>query len=212
MVRFLFVRHGQSMSNVGRTFTGQTDVPLSELGKKQAHDLCAFLLASYPIDAVYSSDLIRAVQTVQPVADALHLPVQREPLLREINGGEWEGKTVEEIAVRYPADYAVWQDDIGLARCTGGESLAEVQARGILAVRSLAEANEGRTVLVATHAAMLRALQCRWQGLPLRAMKDIAWVPNASTTEVECDGDVFRIVRPAQDGYLQGEITRIGGF
>ncbi len=213
MVRFLFVRHGQSMSNVNRTFTGQADVPLSELGKKQAEDLRGFLLGHYAIDTIWSSDLLRARQTIEPVASALGLPVHTDRLLREIFGGEWEEKTVDEIAFRYPEDYAMWQNDIGLARCTGGESLAEVQQRGILAVRRIAEENDGKTVLVATHAAFLRAMQCYWQGLPLRAMKDIPWVPNASTTEAEYDGGSVRIVRLAQDGYLQGEITRISkGF
>ena len=213
MVRFLFVRHGQSMSNVNRTFTGQADVPLSELGKKQAEDLRGFLLGHYAIDTIWSSDLLRARQTIEPVASALGLPVHTDRLLREIFGGEWEEKTVHEIAFRYPEDYAMWQNDIGLARCTGGESLAEVQQRGILAVRRIAEENDGKTVLVATHAAFLRAMQCYWKGLPLRAMKDIPWVPNASTTEAEYDGGSVRIVRLAQDGYLQGEITRISkGF
>ena len=193
MVRFLFVRHGQSMSNVNRTFTGQADVPLSELGKKQAEDLRGFLLGHYAIDTIWSSDLLRARQTIEPVASALGLPVHTDRLLREIFGGEWEEKTVDEIAFRYPEDYAMWQNDI--------------------AVRRIADENDGKTVLVATHAAFLRAMQCYWQGLPLRAMKDIPWVPNASTTEAEYDGGSVRIVRLAQDGYLQGEITRISkGF
>ncbi len=212
MVRLLFVRHGQSMSNVGRTFTGQADVPLSPLGKKQAEDLAAYLLAHERIDAVCSSDLRRARETVAPVAAALGLDVRCDARLREIFGGAWEEKTVEEIMRLYPEDYAVWRDNIGLARCTGGESFAEVQRRGLDVVGQIVREHPGETVLVGTHAAFLRAMQCVWMHLPLTRMKEISFVPNASTTEVVWEKGDYRFVGVRQD-YLAGEVTRISpGF
>ena len=207
--RLLFVRHGQSLSNESGIFTGQTDVPLSALGERQAAALCRYLLQNYAIDAVYASDLRRACATVQPAAEALGLPIRRERALREIWGGAWEGKPVSFIAQHYAADYALWRTDIGLSHCTGGESMRALQARAAQAVQAIADANAGKTVLIATHAAFLRALQCYWQGIPLEMMKDVPWVPNASVTEVWMRGREAHIVRLAEVSFLHGEVTRL---
>lgn len=207
--RLLLVRHGQSLSNVGGVFTGQTDVPLSALGEKQAAALCGYLLRTYTIDAVYASDLQRAVATVQSTADALGLPVRRERALREIDGGAWEGEPVSFIAQHYAADYALWREDIGLARCTGGESMRALQARAAAAVGGIAARSLGKTVLIATHAAFLRALLCYWQNVPLEGMKDVPWVPNASVTEVLWRKKEAPVVRPAEYSFLHGQVTRL---
>ena len=207
--RLLLVRHGQSLSNESGIFTGQTDVPLSALGERQAAALCRYLLQNYAIDAVYASDLRRACATVQPAAEALGLPIRRERALREIWGGAWEGKPVSFIAQHYAADYALWRTDIGLSHCTGGESMRALQARAAQAVQAIADANAGKTVLIATHAAFLRALQCYWQGIPLEKMKEVPWVPNASVTEVWMRGREAHIVRLAEVSFLHGEVTRL---
>ena len=220
MLRLLFVRHGQSESNVAMRFTGQTDVPLSELGRKQANELKEFILNNYNVDSVWSSDLLRARETVMPIAEALHLPIRREKLLREIDGGKWENKTFEEIKREFPADFAMWHDQIGLACCTGGESLAQLQQRALSAVEKIVSVEEkeekekdgARTVLIATHAALLRTLQCAWMGVTLREMQNVAWVPNASVTEVTFEDGKFTLVKAGRADFLQGDITRIRNF
>lgn len=214
MVSLICVRHGQSRANERKIFTGQTDVPLSALGERQAERLEEYLLANYRIDAVCSSDLRRAYDTVAPVAAALGIPVRKVPALREICGGAWEEKTAEEIARLFPDDYRLWREDIGECRCTGGESVAEVQARAVAAVRAIVSENEGKTVLIGAHACVLRTLQCFWQHIPLSRMKEIAWVPNASVTQVDYQTDgIWRIVRLGDVSFQQGEVTRISqGF
>ena len=223
MLRLLFVRHGQSVSNVAQQFTGQTDAPLSELGRKQANELGQFVLNHYRVDSIWSSDLLRACETVMPVAEALGLPVHKEKLLREIDGGKWENKTFEEIEREFPADFAMWHNNIGLAHCTGGESLKELQQRGLSAVQKIVcaeekeekeakEKNGTRTVLIATHAALLRTLQCAWMGVPLQEMQNVAWVPNASVTEVRYENGKLTLVKAGQSDFLQGDITRILNF
>lgn len=203
----LFVRHGQSMANVSGVFAGHLDVSLSALGRKQAEELKDYLLRSYAIDAVYSSDLIRAYETALPTAAAFGLPIRKDAALREIDGGKWEGLSQEEIAARYPQEYAVWHNDIGLSRCTGGESMQEVQCRGIAEAEQIAEKHLGQTVLLATHAGFLRAMQCYWQKLPLSEMKDIQWVPNASVTEVQYDDGAYELVRLGEASFLKGDVT-----
>ena len=208
MTTLYFVRHGESRANVEKVFTGQTDVPLSARGMRQAEELKERLLALKP-DAFFSSDLLRAVQTVTPAAKALGLAVRPEKGLREIDGGLWEGKHIDEIARAYPKDYACWMEDIGLARCTGGESLEEVQARGLAAVLRIAKENDGKAVVLATHAAMIRTLTCAFRGLPLSEMQHIPFVPNASLSEVRFERGAFTIVSYADVSFLGSDVTRL---
>lgn len=207
--RMVFVRHGQSEANISGIFAGQADVPLSPLGRKQAEELKVFLLEHYTIDAVYSSDLSRAYHTVLPTAEALGMPIEKDVFLREIDGGLWEGRDIEEIARTYPEEYALWHSNIGMSRCTGGESVCELQARGIAETECIAEKHRGQTVLVATHAGFLRAMQCYWEGRPPEEMKDIPWVPNASVTEVEYRNGKPRIVRLGEVSFLHGDVTTL---
>ena len=208
MTTLCFVRHGESRANVEKVFTGQTDVPLSGRGMRQAEELKERLLSLRP-DAFFSSDLLRAVQTVTPAAEALGLAVRPEKDLREIDGGLWEGKPFGTIARAYPEDYARWTENIGLARCTGGESLEEVQTRGLAAVLRIAQENDGKTVVLATHAAMIRALTCAFRGLPLSEMQRIPFVPNASLSTVRFEKGAFAIERYADVSFLGSDVTRL---
>ena len=208
MTTLCFVRHGESRANVEKVFTGQTDVPLSDRGMRQAEELKERLLSLRP-DAFFSSDLLRAVQTVTPAAEALGLAVRPEKDLREIDGGQWEGKPFGTIARAYPEDYARWTENIGLARCTGGESLEEVQTRGLAAVLRIAQENDGKTVVLATHAAMIRALTCAFRGLPLSEMQRIPFVPNASLSTVRFEKGAFAIERYADVSFLGSDVTRL---
>ena len=75
MTTVLLIRHGQSVTNVTQVFTGHYDVPLSPLGQEQARRTAAYLQKNFRIDAIYASDLMRAMQTAQPTAAAFGLPV-----------------------------------------------------------------------------------------------------------------------------------------
>lgn len=201
MTKFLIIRHGYSKSNENGYFTGQTDVPLATLGIEQAERTAEYLLEIHTIDAIYSSPLQRARETASPIARKFRLPVSIADDLKEINGGAWEEKTPEEILRLYKDDYVLWQTDIGLARCTGGENMQEVQLRALNALREIAKQNDGKTVAVTTHAGVIRALQCAWQRLPLSEMKHIAWVENASVTTVTYDGE-FALQRVGDSRHL----------
>ena len=101
MTKIIFVRHGQTEWNVLGRYQGQTDVALSPLGIEQAEKLAAH----FPVDkieAVYSSDLARAMKTASCVADRFGLTVEPRPELRELNFGDWEGLTYDEIVAKWP--------------------------------------------------------------------------------------------------------------
>ncbi len=189
-MKIIFVRHGESKSNEGNLFTGQTNVPLSSVGREQAERLKAYILTHFSVQKVYSSDLQRAYDTVLPIAEALGISVQTKQSLREIDGGEWEEKTVDYLLANYAEDYNHWLSDIGNAGCTGGESMAQVQARAVGAIAQIASGKED-CVLVGTHAGFLRAMECVWRGVPLSEMKRIPWQVNTAVSVVDYDENGF---------------------
>ena len=205
MTRLIITRHGYSEYNKAGMYTGQTDVALTDLGLRQAIRTAEYVAKNYKIDAIYSSDLKRAVSTAAPLADLLGLKVVKEPLIREIYGGLWQSLTFSEIDVRYNEDYQLYKKTIGLARCTGGESLAELQARALEGVKKIAEENDGKTVFVATHGGVLLALSSLWMGYPLERMHEAPPATNSSITEVDYENGEFKIVKYSYDEHL-GEL------
>src|SRR5438034_4239591 len=100
-------RHGQSVSNAIRRFQGTQDVPLSELGRRQAAALAA-TLRGRRLRHVYASPLERARRTAEAVAAGLDVPLTLVDDLRELSLGEWEGRGVEEIRALPGDPYAQW--------------------------------------------------------------------------------------------------------
>jgi probable phosphoglycerate mutase len=186
-------------------YTGQVDVALTELGLRQAARTAEHVAETYKIDAIYSSDLRRAMSTAIPLSERLGIPVIKEPLIKEIYGGLWENKLMPEIDKLYHDDYQVYKTTIGLARCTGGESLAELQARALEGMTKIAEENDGKTVFVATHGGVLLALISAWMGLPLEKMHETPPATNSSITEVIYENGEFKIEKYSFDDHL-GEL------
>lgn len=209
MTKFLIIRHGQSTANLEERYAGWYDAPLTELGRKQAAITTDYILKNYHVDAVYSSDLIRAVETVKEIAARANVPLVKEKALREIDGGEWEGKQVEEIARKYPEQAYLWKTDIGKARPTGGESFAELQVRIDSAFRKIAAENDGKTVVVASHGGAIRTMQCLFENVPIEDMRKVPWTPNASVSEVNYENGKYTPVRLGYTGHLGTLITEI---
>ena len=203
MVTFLFIRHGLSSNNYSGRFTGQIDTPLHEIGNIQAQDVMRYLVNSnYNIDAVYSSSSSRAYNTVLPTATALSLPIKTMDELMEIDVGNWGGRTFEELSKAYPEAYRLFRENVGLARYGDGESTEEAQARIIRAVEKIASENDGKTVLIATHGGVLRALYCAWSDIPLSELKDVKIVPNASLSVANYENKKAKFLLLGNNEYL----------
>ena len=202
MTTVLLIRHGQSVTNISQVFTGHYDVPLSPLGQEQARRTAAYLHANYRVDAVYASDLMRAMQTAQPTAETFGLEIRPDFGLREISAGEWERMPFTQIEREYPEVYACWRHDIGRCTCPGGESVAHLFDRVQAAVDRIAAVHPDQTVAIFTHATPIRALQCRWQGGAVQDMRDISFVPNASVTAAQGENGVYRLIAVGECGFL----------
>ena len=184
--RVYFVRHGQSVSNLITQFAGSLDMPLTEKGVAQAKVTAEFL-KDIPFTAVYASDLERAFVTGKAVAISQNIPIYPNENLREIFAGEWEGETYSDLEQKFTESYGVWRTRIGLAKCPGGESVEQLQARVRKCIESIVRNHPGETICVATHATPIRVMECVWTDTPLAEMHTIPWVSNASITIAEYD-------------------------
>ena len=180
MTRLIIIRHGQSLANARNLFAGHSDFDLSELGHKQAACAAKYLTEREQIDAIYASDLLRAYHTATPTGERLSLPVIKDEGLREIFGGDWEGMCFTDIAEQYPDEFRVWREDYSHARPVNGEATAEVYDRIVPHICELAQRNDGKTIVLATHATVARAFDAFARGYSKNETGKISFPHNAS--------------------------------
>ena len=206
--KFIIERHGQSEGNLVRAFLGHTDLPLSELGHRQAAKTAEFL-KDENIDVMLSSDLKRAYQTAEPLARLKGMEIIPDKGLREIYAGKWENMLFDDIQATYPEEFGVWRNDIGNAVCTGGEAVRDLDSRIYKEICRLGETYAGKTVFIATHATPIRMLRIRALGLPIEDAKDHPWAPNASVTVIGYENGKFRLIRDTVSEHLDDLITHL---
>jgi glucosyl-3-phosphoglycerate phosphatase len=151
--RVILLRHGRTAWNAQRRFQGQADQPLDGVGRAQAYEVAAMIAALQP-DALVTSDAARATQTAELIGAAVGLEPVIEPRLRERSLGHWEGLTRDEVAERYPDEFADWIAGRDVSR-RGGETREQVAARALAAFNELDHAH---TAVLVTHSATAMAL------------------------------------------------------
>ena len=151
------LRHGQSTWNADGRWQGHGDPPLTELGSAQAREAAARLAAAR-IERIVTSDLRRASETAAIVGALLGLTPERDASWRERDIGGWTGFTREQIAARWPEDYARFRSHDAHARPGGGESDAMLRVRAHEALAALRARHAGVCVLVVTHRGIARML------------------------------------------------------
>ncbi len=207
MVRFVIIRHGYSVNNKEKRFSGQMDVPLDAIGYEQAQLTKDYVLQHFQVDSVYSSDLSRAYETVKPIADALSLPVIKCRLLREIDVGAWQGRPHEDVKREFPETYFRYLESPGTTRFENGENYQDVMDRAQRALREIAAENEGKTVVIGTHGGVVRALRACWDGVPAARIKDVPRTKNASVTVIEYENGAVRQTLVNYNEHLQDKMT-----
>ena len=164
MIRLLVVRHGYTVTNAAHRYTGQLDAPLTAEGEAQAQRLAAYLATHEKIDAIYASDLSRALNTAAPTSAHFGLEITPMPELREIDVGEWTGMPFEEVDRGYKAHPQLLEDIT--YPYPGGESFYDLFVRTEKALQKIVAENEGRTVMIVTHAGGVRCISCMAAGDP----------------------------------------------
>lgn len=184
MTKIYIVRHGQTESNVRSTCLGHKDVPLNSEGEEQARKL-AERLYGIKFDAVYTSPLSRAVNTVMPFVNmnkGMSLTMNYGLIERDF--GLWDDMTFEEIQGKYPDEYRKWRDNWYTYRPIEGESIEDVQKRAGAVMDKIVKSHDGDTILIMTHLGISRTIIAHLLGLEPSDSGGF-WLDNAGIATVE---------------------------
>ena len=210
MVTFIIIRHGYSEGNKEKRFSGQMDIPLDQIGVFQAKCIAKYIVENFNIDSIYASDLSRAYETVKPLADELGIEIIKDENLREIDVGKWQGMLIETVKENYPEEFELYRANPGILRFVDGESYEDAMYRSSGAFEKIAQENDGKTVVVGTHGGIIRALNAKWDRVPLEKMKDIAIVPNASISVATFDNGKVSWQQIGYVGHLGDKTSEVG--
>jgi broad specificity phosphatase PhoE len=191
VTELLLVRHGETDWNAERRWQGRDDPPLNELGLQQAREL-ADELEGEDVDALYTSDLRRALMTAEVLAERLGLDVRSLPALREIDVGSWSGLTFEELSERYPEQVARHVESWGTG-WEDGETPDQLTERVLAALRRIASDHPAGRVLVVAHGGVVRAITAVALGVSFADFtRGRVIIPNCSVARFACEDAVFR--------------------
>ena len=155
--RIIAIRHGETAWNAETRMQGQLDIPLNAVGRWQA-ERAAAALADEGIDAIYSSDLRRALETAQALGRACAKPLVADIGLRERCFGVFEGLTFDEVGARWPEQSRRWRQREPDFAPEGSESLRQFSARCVATATRLVKAHPGQTVALVAHGGVMDCL------------------------------------------------------
>lgn len=163
--RIILIRHGQTTTNAEKKLSGNTNPPLTDVGREQAKK-AGESLASFQIDRLFSSPMQRAVDTASAIAGKRGIEIETDERLIEQNFGEWEGKPFSEIFKLIPGGPEGLLRGPFLGRFPAGEGTEQFVARVLGAFRDLIlKESEGQTIAVVTHSGVIVILMCHFLGI-----------------------------------------------
>ncbi|HVA69080.1 MAG TPA: histidine phosphatase family protein [Candidatus Binataceae bacterium] len=183
----MLMRHGETAWNRQGRVMGRSAIDLDDSGRAQVAATAEFIRTIAP-DLIVTSPLVRARQSADIVAEALGggIPVIEEPKIAEVLYGRWEGMTYHEL-IQDP-EYVRYRDEPVTSATPGGETIIQVQARGVEAVMRRLEENRGRRILFVSHGDIIRTVLCHFMGLELHHFRRVR-VDNAALSAVQVSGD-----------------------
>ena len=204
------VRHGESVGNLHRICLGHTNLDLTELGLEQAKKT-AEALENVDFAAIYSSDLQRAVHTAEPHAKKRGLEINTSPDFRELYFGNWENASVLMLKEKFHEQFMIgWRQNFGTFTAPEGESVVAMAERMVSGLEKIAALHLGKTILVTSHAAAIRALWGKISGYaPSEWAEAFPFPTNASYSVLEYDGVALKPVSYSNDSHLGELVTAI---
>jgi alpha-ribazole phosphatase len=157
MTRLWLIRHGQPAAEARQRCYGSLDIGLSDAGRAQMIRVAQHL-GGEPLAAIYTSPRTRAIDSARILAEAASCRVEIVPALREIDFGEFEGLSYDEIACRYPDLYRQWMERPTEVHFPGGESFSEMRDRVLAACGDIRRQREGQTAAIVSHGGVNRIL------------------------------------------------------
>ena len=178
------IRHGNTDWNTTGRLQGQVDVPLDDRGREQAVDIAEWL-AGQDVSALYTSNLQRARATADIVSGRIgRIPILDERL-REVDAGEWSGKSKKMLSKAYPDAWKAWRAGKGFP--PNGETYQHVGKRSIQALHELSRSHLGECVVLVTHSGVIRAILAEVLQRSLSQLRTRVAIPPASTTTLTYD-------------------------
>ncbi len=200
-MKLILVRHGQTESNRLGKIQGVNKAPLTCLGREQARLLGRALALDAPF-ALYSSPLLRAMQTAQAVGALSDTqPVEIEDLA-EMDVGEFEGLSGPQLRERFPDVMRMWDLDPASTVMPGGECLRDVRDRSWSAVESLSERRQSETVVAVTHNFTINAIVCSALDMPLNNFRKLR-IDLGSITRLEVSAERTVLLSLNETGHLR---------
>ncbi len=175
--RLLLIRHGQAGDPATKRYIGQTQTRLTHLGRSQAEGLARWL-APVPLERIVCSDLERCLRTAGIIAGQHGLQPEPEVRLREIDLGDWDGKTFSEIRTSQPEAFEQRGRNLAGFRPPGGESFVDLQVRVMPVLTAIMTEAIGNVAVVG-HAGVNRVALCHWLGLPLSSLFQLGQDPGS---------------------------------
>lgn len=189
MALVILLRHGQTDENLNGRISGQGPVPLNMRGQEQAR-LAAEVLAVLGVTHIFSSPVVRARQTADVVAARLHKPVGEIPDLREVEYGDWEGNFFHNVR-SHPAAQAVFHDP-QVAVFPNGESLPNVQQRGVRVIETMRQQYAQGVVVLVSHGDVIRTALAHYLNMPFNEYRRLN-LDNGSLSVLELFDDWVRV-------------------
>lgn len=179
MTTLILMRHGHVEGISPERFRGRAELPLSALGVRQAKALAQRVVARFSPVALYTSPMARSIATGEPIAQALGLSSSVLNGLHDLDYGQWQGLTHEEVSGRWPELYRSWYSSPHLIRFPGGESLQDLVARTADGLREVLDRHPHKpdVVLLIGHDSVNRALLLQLLDQPLSAYWRVAQSP-----------------------------------
>lgn len=208
MTRLYIIRHAEAEGNLYRRCQGWYDSLITERGYRQIAAL-EHRFESIPVDAVYSSDLLRTRATAAAVYQPKGLPLQLDPGLREIHLGVWEDRSWGDIAWADPEGMRGFNASAFTWSVEGGETFRQVGKRVTDTVIKIAAANPDKTVAIFSHGMAIRALQGTIMGLTVERWTGLGHGDNTCVTYLEVDGDQVNLLWRNDNSHLPEEISTL---
>ena len=178
-VKVILARHGETDWNASARIQGKSDIPLNGRGRAQARELAAAVQRLGTVEVIYASPLARALETAQIIGRALGLEPAPAAALTELNFGDWEGCSWEEIGARWPEQLAAYEADRNNYAPPNGESYAVMLGRAWQFVDGLRR-TAGGAALCVCHSAVMRGILAREEGLTVAESYRKIKLPNGS--------------------------------
>jgi broad specificity phosphatase PhoE len=211
MLRLFFLRHGQTAMSRADVFCGRRlDPPLTDEGVAMA-EAFAGAYAGTSWRAIYASPLARARSTAAPLARAVRLVVETRDELAELDYGEWDGKTADDIAREHPVEYERWRADPAWNPPTGGETAVALAQRMTRVVEEINRTHDDGNVLVVSHKASIRVVLCALLGVDVGRFRYRFGCPVGSVSIVEFGAHGPLAATVADRSHLDARLRELEG-